>query len=53
MERQAKIYFHDQLAGILTEGDNGYSLHYVKEYLEIANTKAISLTIIRFVKHAK
>lgn len=37
MARQAKIYFQDQLAGILVEGDNGYSFHYEKEYLEILN----------------
>lgn len=28
MARQAKIYFQDQLAGILVEGDNGYSFYY-------------------------
>jgi len=31
MARQAKIYFQDQLAGILVEGDNGYSFHYQKK----------------------
>jgi serine/threonine-protein kinase HipA len=43
MARQAKIYFQDQLAGILVEGDNGYSFHY--ENLEILNPKPISLTL--------
>lgn len=45
MVRQAKIYFQDQLAGILVEGDNGYSFHYQKEYLEKVDSKAISLTL--------
>ncbi|MDM1528895.1 HipA N-terminal domain-containing protein [Myroides odoratimimus] len=45
MARQAKIYFRDQLAGYLLEGDNGYSFHYDKEYLNTPNPKPISLTI--------
>lgn len=45
MARQAKIYFQDQLAGILVEGDNGYSFSYDKEYLKTTNPKPISLTL--------
>lgn len=45
MARQAKIYFQDQLAGILVEGDNGYSFHYQKEYIENSDSNAISLTM--------
>lgn len=45
MARQAKIYFQDQLAGVLIEGDNGYSFSYEKEYLKTPNTKVISLTL--------
>jgi len=45
MARQAKIYFQDQLAGTLIEGDNGYSFYYEKEYLKTTNPKAISLTL--------
>lgn len=45
MVRQAKIYFQDQLAGILDEGDNGYSFHYIQEYLDTPNPKEISLTL--------
>jgi len=43
--RQAKIYFQDQLAGILAEGDDGYSFEYEKEYLDSFIPKGISLTL--------
>lgn len=45
MERKAKIYFQEQLAGILVEGDNGYLFYYDEEYLKSSNSKAISLTL--------
>lgn len=45
MARQAKIYFQDQLAGYLIEGDNGYSFHYDKAYLSNAAPRPISLTL--------
>lgn len=45
MARQAKIYFQDQLAGYLVEGDSGYSFSYDKGYLETPNRKPISLTL--------
>src|SRR5690554_6736272 len=45
MARQAKIYFQDQLAGYLVEGDRGYSFHYDKGYLKKPNPKPISLTL--------
>lgn len=45
MARHAKIYFQDQLAGILIEGDNGYSFQYEQEYLEKPDSKSISLTL--------
>ncbi len=45
MPREAKIYFQDLLAGILLEGDNGYSFQYRKAYLETLNPKPISLTL--------
>ncbi|EPB65796.1 HipA domain protein, partial [Ancylostoma ceylanicum] len=35
----------DKLACILVEGDNGYSFHYEKDYLDSSNPKAISLTL--------
>jgi len=43
--KQAKIYFHKQLAGILTENENGYSFCYDNEYLQTENAEAISLTL--------
>lgn len=45
MTRRAKIYFQDQLAGILIEGDNGYSFQYKQEYLQQPDSKSISLTL--------
>lgn len=45
MARQAKIYFHDQFAGVLVEGDDGYSFYYKREYLNSPNPKAVSLTL--------
>ena len=32
--KQARIYFKDKPAGILTESDSGYEFKYYKEYLE-------------------
>lgn len=48
MARQAKIYFQDQLAGYLLEGDNGYSFYYEKDYLKTPFSKPISLTLPLF-----
>lgn len=45
MARKAKIYFHDQLAGYLLEGDDGYLFAYDKEYLKTPFPKPISLTL--------
>lgn len=45
MARQAKIYFQDQLAGYLVEGDDGYSFTYLDRYLKGYDPKAISLTL--------
>ena len=45
MNRQANIYFQDLFAGVLTEGDNGYTFQYTKEYLTMPNAKPISLTL--------
>jgi len=45
MVRQAKIYFQELFAGVLTEGDAGYTFVYTKEYLETSNPKVISLTL--------
>lgn len=45
MGRQAKIYFQDECAGLLEEGDNGYSFCYDKNYLASSKSQAISLTL--------
>lgn len=37
MAREAKIYFQDQLAGYLIEGDRGYTFHYDKTYMGTAD----------------
>lgn len=45
MARQAYIYFKDQLAGMLEEGDSGYMFYYKKEYLQAPAAKPVSLTL--------
>ncbi len=42
--KQARIYFKDKPAGILTESDSGYEFRYYKEYLEQEDAKPISKT---------
>lgn len=43
--RQADIFYKDQLAGILTENDEGYEFCYLPDYLSLVTAKAISLTL--------
>ena len=43
--RQARIFYKDQLAGILTENDAGYEFRYLSEYLSLDTAKAVSLTM--------
>lgn len=43
--RQAKVFYQNQLAGILTENEDGYSFVYDHQYLESSNPKPISLTL--------
>jgi len=43
--RKAKIYFNKELAGYLTENENGYSFLYDKVYLTVSTSKPISLTL--------
>jgi serine/threonine-protein kinase HipA len=45
MGRTAKIYYQDELAGLLIEGDGGYTFKYDSNYLNSPNPKAISLTL--------
>ena len=42
--KQAEVYFQDQLAGILTEDENGYTFVYTAKYVEEGGTP-ISLTM--------
>lgn len=43
--RQGEIWVNNQLAGILTEDDNGYHFSYQKEYLEEDSALSVSLTL--------
>ena len=43
--RQAEIYYKNNLAGIITENDEGYSFQYDEKYLESKNSKPVSLTL--------
>jgi len=43
--KQAAIYMHDQLAGIVTEDEHGYSFYYDNQYLETKDAQAVSLTL--------
>jgi serine/threonine-protein kinase HipA len=43
--KKAKILISNQLAGVLTEDESGYSFYYQKEYLHTRNAEAISLTL--------
>jgi serine/threonine-protein kinase HipA len=43
--RQAKIKMDTQLAGCLTQDDNGYLFKYDKAYLIQAESRPVSLTL--------
>lgn len=43
--RQARIFYKDLSAGILTENDAGYEFRYLPEYLSLETAKAVSLTL--------
>lgn len=43
--RQGEIWVDNQLAGILTEDDNGYHFSYQKEYIEKDRALSVSLTL--------
>lgn len=43
--KQAKIYMRSQLAGMLTEDENGYTFVYEPSYLQKSDAEAVSLTI--------
>ena len=43
--KQAKVFFQENFAGVLTEDENGYTFVYNVDYLQKKDSKAISLTI--------
>ena len=43
--RQALIYNQDQLAGLLTEDENGYTFQYDTAYIKSSDAKPVSLTL--------
>lgn len=43
--KTAKVYFHDRLAGILREDEDGYHFKYEESYLNQADSEAISVTL--------
>lgn len=42
--RQAQVFYQYQLAGLLTENEEGYFFVYEIQYLENPNSKPVSLT---------
>ena len=42
--KQAVVYYKNQLAGLLTEDEEGYHFVYTEEYLSLPQAKPISLT---------
>ncbi len=43
--KKAKVIMHNELAGLLTEDENGYHFQYDQTYLESDRKEAISLTL--------
>lgn len=43
--KKAKVMMHGELAGILTEDENGYHFQYSLPYLKSDQAEAISLTL--------
>ncbi len=43
--RKAVVYYQDKKAGILTDGENGYTFAYLPEYLAQKEARAVSLTL--------
>ena len=42
---RAKVYMYNELAGILTEDENGFHFQYDENYLKKEESEAISLTL--------
>ena len=43
--KKAKVYFLDQLAGVLVEDENGFSFAYDTHYLQHPAARPVSLTL--------
>jgi len=43
--RRAKVFIHNEFAGILTENEDGYLFQYEKDYLKNPDSKPVSLTL--------
>ncbi len=43
--KRALIYLHDNLAGRLTEDENGFTFEYDKDFLESDDAESVSLTL--------
>lgn len=43
--RKAKVYMHNDLAGLLTESEDGYTFVYDMNYMTRSSAKPISLTL--------
>ena len=43
--RQAEVRMHDQVAGHLTQDEQGYTFGYAPAYLQLAGAEPISLTL--------
>ena len=43
--KQAKVFFQENFAGVLTEDENGYTFVYDVDYLQNKEAKAVSLTL--------
>lgn len=45
MDKKGNVFYGDLLAGYISETDEGYEFAYNKDYLLLANSRPISLTI--------
>ena len=43
--KKAKVYMYNQLAGTLSEDENGYHFQYDESYLKAEESEPISLTL--------
>ncbi len=43
--RQAQVFYKNEIAGILSESDEGYLFQYDTDYLANAQSKPVSLTL--------